>query len=99
MQCRIDVSGHDSGPTSWRNPWPSAQTPYCDPPWLMRGRSATAWFEAPWDVAASSMSPDLLPNRAPSVRARLRFYDLEFEAASAQTPLLAVRQGRFREGV
>lgn len=83
-----------------RDPWPSPEPAWYDPPWLMRGRSATAWFQAPWEVVEQVMSPDLLPEAAPTVRARLRFYDLEFEAvggASGQ-PLIP-RIGRFKEGV
>jgi hypothetical protein len=92
--------GADPTQPRWRDPWPSPQTPYYDPPWLMRGRAATAWFQAPWDVATATLSPALLPEAAPRVKARLRFYDLEFEAPFPSRELpLAERRGRFREAV
>lgn len=91
--------GDDTTARRWRDPWPSPQAPYYDPPWVMRGRAVTAWFQAPWDVATAILSPDLLPPPAAFVRARLRFYDLDFEAVSPATLPLAVRKGRFREGV
>jgi len=84
---------------SWRNPWPSPQTPYLDPPWLMRGRAVTAWFDVPWDAVASVMSPDLMPAPAPTVRGRLRFYDMRFEGPREHNHGLAPREGQFREGV
>jgi hypothetical protein len=82
-----------------RDPWPSVQPAWYDPPWALRGRAATAWFDAPWAVVELAMSPDLLPGPAPSVRTRLRFYDLAFEALGpARGQPLAPREGRFLEG-
>ena len=89
----------DAATLEWRDPWPSPELPWCDPPWLMRGRAATAWFEVPWEVAAASLSPDLLPEQSAKVRARLRFYDLAFTAPDAAEGPLVPREGRFREGV
>jgi hypothetical protein len=66
----------------------------------MRGRAVTAWFQAPWKVVAGAMSPDLLPEAAPLVRARLRYYDLGFEAVGgASGHCVSPRSGRFQEGV
>jgi hypothetical protein len=71
-----------------------------DPPWLMAGRSLTAWFMAPWECVAASLSPDLWPARAESVRVRLRFYDLTYEALSNDRPgVTAPRTGHFCEAV
>jgi hypothetical protein len=71
-----------------------------DPPWLMTGRSLTAWFMAPWACVAASLSPDLLPDPAASVRVRLRFYDLTYTALSEDRPgVTAPRTGHFREAV
>ena len=59
----------------------------------------TAWFKVARDLAAKSMSPDLLPAGKGHVRARIRFYDLAFERAGDQVESLAPVRGRFREGV
>ena len=83
----------------WRDPWPSLQPDWLDPPWSMSGRAVTAWFDAPWEVVERSMSPDLLPRLAATVRGRLRFYDLEFTAAEADPARpMAARSGHIREG-
>ena len=71
-----------------------------DPPWLMTGRSLTAWFMAPWETIEASLSPDLWPASAESTRIRLRFYDLVYTALSDDRPgVTAPRTGRFREAV
>jgi hypothetical protein len=83
-----------------RHPWPSAQPAWQDPPWRLTGRVLTAWFEVPFAVLEGAMSPDLLPQRTPTARIRLRFYDLAFEALGANDgQRLAPREGRFREAV
>jgi len=65
----------------------------------MSGRAATAWFELPWELATELVSPDLLPEKAPTLRSRVRFYDLEFHACDVRAGReLEVRSGRFREG-
>jgi len=82
-----------------RDPWPSPQPAWRDPPWRLSGRAVTAWFDAPWAVVERAMSPDLLPAPASSVRTRLRFYDLGFEALGpARGQPLAPSEGRFLEG-
>jgi Acetoacetate decarboxylase (ADC) len=84
---------------TWADPWPSAQPSWCDPPWVMRGRVVTGWFDLPWAVVEAVLSPDLAPPRARFVRSRLRFYDLTFEAiGECPGSALAPRHGRFREG-
>jgi hypothetical protein len=66
---------------------------------VLRGRVATAWFQAPWAVLAQAMSPDLLPEPASFVRTRLRFYRLTFEALGpAHGQQLAPKEGTFLEG-
>ena len=71
-----------------------------DPPWLMTGRSLTAWFMVPWQTIEASLSPDLRPDYADSTRIRLRFYDLTYTALSDDRPgVTAPRSGRFREAV
>lgn len=83
-----------------RDPWPSPQQAWPDPPWLMTGRSLTAWFDVPWGFVRRSMSPDLLPEEAETARIRLRFYDLAFTSLGAwHERSLAPREGRFREAV
>ena len=81
----------------WRDPWPSPQVAWADPPWHLGGRVVTAWFEAPRAFVEGIMSPDLWPGHTPTVRARLRFYDIAFKApaGSAGSPV----EGRFREAV
>ena len=65
----------------------------------MSGRAVTAWFDAPWEVVERALSPDLLPEQAATVRARLRFYDMVFEAAAPNPGRpIAARAGRMREG-
>ncbi len=89
-----------SGSPQWRDPWPSPEAAWLDPPWLMSGRAVTAWFPAPWDVVEKALSPDLLPEPAPFLRSRLRFYDLRFQArGSAPVHAPPPRDGRFREAV
>ena len=83
----------------WRDPWPSLQPDWHDPPWVLSGRAATAWFELPWDLVLRVLSPDLLPAARPSVRSRLRFYDLSFHPVRTRDGReLEARSGRFREG-
>jgi Acetoacetate decarboxylase (ADC) len=85
---------------SWRNPWPLPVRAWADPPWEMRGRSLTAWFQAPWAALESVLSPDLLPARSRSVLMRIRFYDLEFRAlGGVPEGHLAPLAGRVREAV
>jgi hypothetical protein len=68
-----------------------------DPPWLMTGRSVTAWFWVPWETAQKVLPIELLPPASPTVRARLRFYDLEFSASSESAGAFAPKSGRFYE--
>jgi hypothetical protein len=83
-----------------RDPWPSAHPYWSDPPWLVSGRAVTAWFDVPWEIVERVMSPDLLPEPTPSIRTRLRFYDLAFKALGEAPGRTAVEsKGRFREGV
>jgi hypothetical protein len=87
------------GGTGWRDPWPSAQPDWHNPPWLMMGRAATAWFALPWEVLTRLLSPDLLPDAAPTVRTRLRFYDLAFRPVVFRPGReLEPREGHFCEG-
>lgn len=82
------------------DPWPSAVEAWMDPPWLMTGRSLTAWFMVPWQSIEASLSPDLRPAYSESIRIRLRFYDLVYTALSDDRPgVTAPRTGRFREAV
>ena len=76
----------------WSDPWPTMQLAWRDPPWRLSGRVLTAWFDAPWGLMEMAVSPALRPPAEPAIRARLRFYDLEFEAlgfnpAQALAPL------------
>lgn len=83
----------------WRDPWPSVQPDWHDPPWIMSGRAATAWFDLPWELVLRMLSPDLLPAEARSLHSRLRFYDLSFHPLRPrENRELEVRSGRFREG-
>src|SRR5581483_5120183 len=82
---------------NWSDPWPPPQPAWCDPPWALTGRSITAWFSAPRDVVAGTLSPDLLPD-GDDFRVRFRFYDLTFRAEGpAASQPLAPRTGDFRE--
>jgi hypothetical protein len=83
-----------------RDPWPSAVEAWMDPPWLMTGRSLTAWFTVPWQTIETSLSADLRPAYSESIRIRLRFYDLAYTALSDDRPgVTAPRTGHFREAV
>jgi hypothetical protein len=77
----------------------SAHIAWCDPPWLITGRSITAWFAVPPAVIEASLPPCL--RRAGAEHwARLRFYDARFEARDAgEGTLPALRAGGFREAV
>jgi hypothetical protein len=89
-----------SPPAGHSDPWPSAQPSWSDPPWLVSGRSVTAWFDILWENLEQVMSRDLLPEPASSVRCRLRFYDLRFRALGQAPGRSAIEsEGRFREGV
>jgi hypothetical protein len=81
-----------------RDPWPSPQPAWQDPPWLLSGRVLTAWFSVDTDVLRASLSPDLLPLAEAPYRIRLRFYDLAFRALGENPgQSLAPTEGRFRE--
>lgn len=82
---------------SWNDPWPPPQPAWGDPPWALSGRAVTAWFDAPREVVAGCLSPDLLPDGG-EFRVRFRFYDLAFEVRGpAAGQPLAPHAGRFRE--
>jgi len=90
----------DSSPAahSREEPWPSAQPSWPDPPWLLQGRSVTAWWDAPWDLLERAISPSLHPPRAAKVRIRLRFYELTAEPlAQPQSEQLYLPVGTFHE--
>jgi hypothetical protein len=63
----------------------------------MTGRSVTAWFSVSWETAQRVLPAELLPPRSPTVKARLRFYDLQFSAASKSSAAFAPSSGRFYE--
>jgi hypothetical protein len=78
-------------------PWPTPHAAWQDPPWLLTGRSVTAWFWTPWQIAQKVLPTELLPPRSPAVRSRLRFYDLEFTSLSGSSTAFAPTSGRFYE--
>lgn len=84
----------------WQDPWPSPQVAWADPPWQLTGRVVTTWFDVPRAQVEQVLSPSLWPAEAPTVRARLRFYNIAFTALAdtARAPWLA-SEGRFREAV
>lgn len=82
----------------WSDPWPTMQPAWRDPPWRLAGRVLTAWFDAPWELIEMAVSPALRPPPRQTIRARLRFYDLEFEALGfSPAQALAPVKGAFRE--
>lgn len=84
----------------WQDPWPSPQVAWADPPWQLTGRVVTVWFDVPWAQVKQVMSPSLWPAEAPTVRARLRFYDVAFAALDdAATSPWVTGKGHFREAV
>jgi hypothetical protein len=86
-------AGRDRG---FRDPWPSPQSAWSDPPWILEGRVATAWFTIARDRLATFLSADLLPRGGTgAVRARVRFYDVRFHADGQP----GSSAGRFREAV
>lgn len=76
--------------------WPTPHVAWQDPPWLLSGRSVTAWFAVSSDVARRVVPSELLPEGAPTVQARLRFYELDFRAVSPSSPI-APTSGHFME--
>lgn len=82
----------------FRDPWPSPQSAWSDPPWVLEGRVVTAWFMVDRRAVSQILSPDLLPRNAqPRVRMRVRFYDVLFTAQGAGQREGST--GRFREAV
>jgi hypothetical protein len=80
----------------FRAPWPSPLSAWSDPPWILSGRVATAWFMIERARLAQFLSPDLMPRGdAGEVPARVRFYDVRFH--DEHEPRRSV--GRFREAV
>jgi hypothetical protein len=78
--------------------WPTPHAAWHDPPWLLSGRSVTAWYSVPWEIVEKAVCRELLPPPAPTVRARLRFYDLNFMALSGVSGgASAPASGHFRE--
>jgi hypothetical protein len=66
----------------------------------MRGRRLTAWFAAPWELVESVVPIEIRTERQGTVTARLRFYDIVFEArASCARGVVVSRKGRVREAV
>jgi hypothetical protein len=81
----------------FRDPWPSPQTAWSDPPWILEGRVVTAWLTVERERVARLVSPDILPRSSDAgVRMRIRFYDVAFNA-DARTRNIST--GRFREAV
>jgi hypothetical protein len=81
----------------FRDPWPSPQSAWNDPPWILEGRVATAWFSVERSRLAGFLSPDIMPcGDGGGVRARIRFYDVRFrDERGGPNPF----GGRFREAV
>lgn len=80
----------------WPDPWPSGQPSWADPPWRLVGRAITAWFSLPRERVARLLSPALMVDE-PTLRVRLRFYDLEFASEAPGDGRLTLDRGRFRE--
>jgi acetoacetate decarboxylase len=77
----------------------SSHIAWCDPPWLITGRSITGWFPVPRTVLEASVPPRLRREGGDDW-ARLRFYDARFQACGASEEAhLAPRAGAFREAV
>jgi hypothetical protein len=86
---REDAAGYDA----------SAHIAWCDPPWLITGRTVTAWFPVPQGVLEASL-PRSLRRDGEEPWARLRFYDARFEVCDPPPDApLAPRAGAFREAV
>lgn len=80
----------------FRDPWPSPAQAWSDPPWILEGRVATAWFTIERARVATFLSGDLMPAGDDSrIRARVRFYDLGFRDERGPNEF----SGRFREAV
>src|SRR4029453_6618899 len=94
MEDGVQMAGSEDLPAARRDPWPSPQPSWQDPPLVITGRVLTTWFEAPWAVLEASMSPELWPTHAPRIRIRLRFYELRFRALGGnEGKLLAPAEG------
>jgi hypothetical protein len=92
-EARAARAGTDRG---FRDPWPSPQSAWSDPPWILEGRVATAWFAIERERLATFLSADLLPrDHRAEVRARIRFYDVRFHTDGRP----GTSSGRFREAV
>lgn len=92
------TSGANTRAFTWRDPWPLSHGAYPDPPWIMRGSRVTAWIDIPTSVAVRALSPNLRPSSLGHLRARLRFYDVEFEGRE-RSGVSGPRSGVFREAV
>lgn len=82
------------------DPWPAPDVAWGDPPWLMSGVSATAWFTTAPDAVAALVSPTFEPLQAGGgVPTRLRFYQNDFEPRDGDPAFRSQMAGQFREAV
>jgi Acetoacetate decarboxylase (ADC) len=82
------------------DPWPAPNAPWADPPWIMSGTSATAWFETPAAAVAALLSPVFEPlTGVAGVPTRLRFYQIDYEPRDGGVEFRRRMAGRFREAV
>ena len=87
-------------PREFADPWPAPAAPWADPPWIMSGTSATAWFETPAAAVATLLSPAFEPAAGTTgVATRLRFYQVDYEPRDGDTEFRRRMAGRFREAV
>ena len=82
------------------DPWPSPESMWADPPWIMSGSSVTAWFGTDADAVRNLLSPSFVPlEGVDGVPTRLRFYDIKFEPRDGSPQEKARGAGTFREAV
>ena len=89
-----------ASPREFADPWPAPATRWADPPWIMSGTSATAWFETSAAAVATLLSPAFEPATGTTgVPTRLRFYQVDYEPRDGDAEFRRRMAGRFREAV
>lgn len=76
----------------WLGGWP-------DPPWLMSGQTVTAWFHPPEELSSMLLGTEFRARSHHPQPCRLRFYDVDFESAAADSWQREPRSGHFHEAV
>jgi Acetoacetate decarboxylase (ADC) len=89
-----------TSPRRFADPWPAPAVLWADPPWIMSGTSATAWFETAAAAVSTLLSPAFEPlTGTAGVPTRLRFYQVDYEPRDGDAAFRRRMAGSFREAV